>query len=212
MANEKPEPPNLSCPVTTDVDNSYYTDQQSHLNVARKDQFRLVIDIPNILKPYIKKENRYCHGGNLDKLQITIWGFQVPSIKVDTMQIKYGGQTLKFSSLARPAYPPQNIKFTVDNKYDNYWILWKWLDIQNDDMNSIFDGKGLKKSSTGHLGDYSTTFTVYALDEYDVNVAAWDFYGSFPIELGSIDIGSRNPQELESEFTFEFSQLKMRLV
>jgi hypothetical protein len=212
MANEKPEIPNLTCPVpVTDV-NGYFTSQQSQLNITRKDKFSLVMNIPNILKPILKKENRFCNGGNLERLQMSIWGFVVPEIQVNKIEQAYSGQTLKFSGLSRPSFAPVNVKFTIDNRFDNYFILYKWLDIQNDENYSQFDYKGLNPDSNAHLCDYSSIFSIYALDEYEKPTARWDYIGAFPTILGSIDASYRETSELESSFSFEFSQLKMSLL
>lgn len=213
MPNETPIAPDIACPITPVVASGYYTEEQSHLNVARNDKFMLIMDVPCILKPFLKKENRWCHGGNIDKLQLTIWGYEVPEVSVETIEVPYAGQVIKVSSLARPAYPPCNVNFTVDNRYDNYYLLWKWIDIQNNAESGTFDrGNLLNDRGTGRLPEYSTTITIIALDEYDKEVAAWDHSNAFVSKLGSIKANSRTPNELESTFSFDFSQLKMRLL
>lgn len=210
---EKPTRPDIDCEPTVQDQSGYYTSNQSQLNVTRKDKFLLIMDIPNVLKPLIKKENRSCNGGNLDRLEVSIWGFVVPEMKINTMEKPYAGQTLKFSGLSRPAFPPLNVNFTIDNRFDNYFILYKWLDLQNDDVASFYDAKKLGGgNSTGKLPEYSSTFTVYALDEYNNQTAKWDYYGAFPTSIGSIQSTYRQADELESNFTFEYSQTKMSLL
>ena len=212
MANEKPIVPNLTCPVSVTDENGYFTSQQSQLNVTRKDKFILVINVPDILKPILKKENRFCNGGNLERLQMSIWGFVVPELQVNKLEKPYNGQTLKFSNLSRPSYPAVNINFTVDNRFDNYFIIYKWLDVQNDESFSQFDYKGLNPNSNAHLCDYSSIFSIYVLDEYEKPTARWDYYGAFPTVLGSVNASYRESNELECNFSFEFSQLKMSLL
>lgn len=212
MANSRPVAPNLTCPVPKDDPAGYFTTQQSQLNVTRKDKFLLIIDIPPILKPLLQKEDRVCRGGNLDRLQMSIWGFVVPQISVNKMEVPYGGQISKFSGLSRPSYEPVTINFTIDNRFDNYYILYKWLDIQNDDSTSFFDQDNLRPCATGKGPDYKTIITVMALDEYDHPTAKWDYLGAFATNLGAINASYRDTNELESTFTFEFSQLKMSLL
>ena len=212
MSNNQPIAPNLTCPVSVTEPERYFTTQQSQLNITRQDKFVLVMNIPDILKPILKKENRSCNGGNLERLQMSIWGFVVPEIKINSFEKPYAGQTLKYSGLSRPAYPPVNVRFTVDNRFDNYFILYKWLDIQNDDNLSNFDGKELGNCSKGNLTDYSSIFSIYSLEEYDKPTARWDYSNAFPVSLGSIEASYRETKELECSFTFEFSQLKMSLV
>jgi hypothetical protein len=210
--NTKPATPNLICPDPTTAEDMYFTDNQSQLNVTRHDKFLLVMDVPAILKPILLKENRACHGGNLERLKMSIWGFVIPEIKVDVMDKPYGGQHLKFSNLSRPAYPPINVNFTIDNRFDNYFILYKWIDIQNDDTVSRFDGKGMNPDSQAKLCEYASTFTIFALDEYDKPTAQWDYIGAFPTSIKAVESNYRENKELESSFTFEFSQLKMSLL
>lgn len=212
MANTAPLIPNLTCPVPVTEEKGYFTNQQSQLNVTRKDKFILVINVPDILKPLLKKENRFCNGGNLERLQMSIWGFVVPEIQINKLEKQYNGQTLKFSNLSRPSYPAVNINFTVDNRFDNYFIIYKWLDIQNDDSLSQFDYKGLNPESNALLNEYSSIFSVYSLDEYEKPTARWDYYGAFPTLLGSINASYKESNELECSFSFEFSQLKMSLL
>jgi len=212
MANSRPVAPNLTCPVPKDDPAGYFTTQQSQLNVTRQDKFLLIIDIPPILKPLLQKEDRVCRGGSLDRLQMSIWGFVVPQISVNKMEVPYGGQISKFSGLSRPSYEPVTINFTIDNRFDNYYILYKWLDIQNDDSTSFFDQDKLRPCATGKGPDYKTIITVMALDEYDHPTAKWDYLGAFVTTLGAINASYRDTKELESTFTFEFSQLKMSLL
>lgn len=212
MSNTRPIVPNLTCPVPRDDPAGYFTTQQSQLNVTRKDKFLLIINIPPILKPLLQKEDRYCRGGNLERLQMSIWGFVVPEISINRLDISYGGQVAKFSGLSRPAYTPVSINFTIDNRFDNYFILYKWLDIQNDSTYSSFDKDELKPNAKGYGKDYKSTFTVIALDEYEKPTAKWDYSGAFLTNLGAINASYRESTELESTFTFEFSQLKMSLL
>jgi hypothetical protein len=212
MANSRPVAPNLTCPVPKDDPAGYFTTQQSQLNVTRKDKFLLIIDIPPILKPLLQKEDRFCRGGNLERLQMSIWGFVVPQISINKIDVSYGGQIAKFSGLSRPAYDAVSINFTVDNRFDNYYILYKWLDIQNNDTKGYFDADNLRPCSTGKGTDYKTTVTVMSLDEYEKPTAKWDYFGAFPTILGAINASYRDANELESTFSFEFSQLKMSLL
>lgn len=210
--NSRPVAPNLTCPVPTTVPDGYYTDQQSHLNVARKDKFMLIIDVPNILRPLLQKEDRYCRGGSIERLEFSIWGYVVPQISINKLEVPYGGQTAKFSGLSRPSYDPLTVNFTVDNRFDNYYILYQWLNIQNNESTSFFDGQRLDPASTGKGPDYKTIFTVLALDEYDKPTARWDYYGAFPTNLGAINVSDRETDELETTVTFEFTQIKMSLI
>lgn len=209
MPNEIPVRPNVDCPVPVIETAGYYDGNQSHTNVARKDKFRLIINIPKALRPLLAKESRSCHSGNLDKLTINIWGNVLPEISVPKIDKPMGSQTLKFSSFSRAPYPSILVNFTVDNKFDNYYILYKWLDYMSDEEEGSFDAKGF--GGTGKLGEYAETFTLLVLDEYENPVAAFDYIGAFPTALGNISYSMRDQGEVECSLTFDFSQLKMKL-
>lgn len=210
--NNIPQPPNVeeNCPyVIPEHPNIGYTNQQSELNVARVDRFKIVLDVPCLLQPILKKENRFCNGGNIDRLQMAIWGYVVPDIVVDIEEKPYAGQTLKFSKLSRASLPNVDVNFSVDNRFDNYFILWKWIELQNNAITSRPDSSGL-------LPDYATTFSVFSFDEYDNKnpVARWNYFGAFPVKIGALKADYRNTQksELETEFTFAYSQVQMQLL
>jgi len=209
MANEIPIPPDLSCPVPATDSSGYYDGNQSHTNIARKDKFRLVMNIPKALRPLLQKENRSCHGGNLDKLTINIWGNVLPEINVPKIDKPMGSQTLKFTSYSRASYPAILVNFTIDNKFDNYFILYKWLDYMSDEEEGSFDAKGF--GGNGKLPCYAETFTLQILDEYEAIVAEFEYYGAFPTTLGNINYSYRDQGEIECSFSFEFSQMKMKL-
>jgi hypothetical protein len=209
MANEIPVAPDLSCPIPEVNIPGYYDGNQSHTNISRKDKFRLVVNIPKALRPLLQKENRSCHGGNLDKLTINIWGNVLPEIAVPKIDKPMGSQTLKFSSYSRSPYPTIIVNFTVDNKFDNYYILYKWLDYMSDEETGEFDAKQL--GGNGLIPCYAEVFTLQVLDEYENAVAEFDYVGAFPTALGNINYSYRDAGEIECSFSFDFSQLKMKL-
>lgn len=108
---------------------------QSVLNKARKDKFLLVLDLPKVLKS-INSNTRSNDLVNLDKLQFSVYGSPVPNISVPEQSVNTYGQTYNVTGMTRPKYDPISVGFTVDNNYDNYWVLWKWLSILNDPKKS----------------------------------------------------------------------------
>lgn len=111
---------------------------QSVLNKARKDKFLLVLDIPKVLKK-INSNYRSNNLINLDKLQFSVYGTLVPKISVPNETLNVYGQAYNVTSQYRPQYNPISIGFNVDNNFDNYWVLWKWLSILNNPMESGMD-------------------------------------------------------------------------
>jgi len=202
--NKTPVAPDLdSICVPDEVLPTYYTSNQSTINASRKDKFILVMDIPCTLKPFFQKENRICHGGNLDKLRFGVWGSVIPDVAINKIEVPYGGQTLKFSGNSRPAYPAITCNFTVDNNYDNYYVLWKWIDIQNGALDGL---------SEERIPAYATTITIYPLDEYEKPVAEFVYFDAFITGIAGITKSYRDASETETSFTFDFSQMTMKLI
>ena len=103
---------------------------QSILNKARKDKFLLVLDIPKILKD-INSNTRSNNLVNLDKLQFSVYGTMVPKISVPSEALNEYGQSYNVTSMSRPNYQPVSVSFNIDNNFENYWVLWKWLEVLN---------------------------------------------------------------------------------
>lgn len=108
---------------------------QSILNKARKDKFLLILDIPKVLKD-LNSNTRSNNLVNLDKLQFSVHGSVVPKVSVPNQSLNTYGQAYNITSMTRPPYNPINVNFNVDNNFDNYWVLWKWLAILNDPQKS----------------------------------------------------------------------------
>ena len=204
MSNKKPSPPDIddSCPISETV-TPYNTTSESVLNVSRKDKFILVLDLPHTLKPLLANQSRFCNRGDFMRLQFSVWGAVIPEISINKIEAPFSGQTLKFSGNSRPSYPAVTCNFTIDNKYENYYLLWKWLDIQN----GAEDG-----FSEERIKDYATTIELYALDEYNKPAASFLFTDAFITSIGGINKSYRDAGENESSFTFDFSQLFMKLI
>ena len=114
----------------------------------------------------------------------------------------------------------------MDNRFNNWWVLWKWLDFINNAKTSTFDnsdlvtqtkyqtsnGETFITSSAGSLQSYQTNITVYGLDEYNEKKIQWNFYKSFITSLNGITYNYRDPELIESSFTFSFSQLTAELL
>lgn len=188
--------------------------QESDLNTARTNKFILVIDLPNCFR---KLEDtgtgRGCTLFRTKKLQMNVFGNIMPEMEIESLSVPGWGQTPKVSTLARPAWKPININFTIDSKYENYYTIYKWMDLMNDALEGGFDPKNLLDDAKGRLADYSTTFSLYALGEYNEPKTRWNMFGAFPVSLGSINFNKRgDPTEIECDFTYEFSFLKMELL
>ena len=118
---------------------------QSQLNKSRLDKFLLVLNLPPALKDISKKYlgDRQNNVIIDDSLQFSVYGAIVPQVQVPEISQGYAGQFYKVSSNNRPAYDNVTVNFTIDNEFNNYWLLYKWLDLLNDDSLSQFNGKDI---------------------------------------------------------------------
>ncbi len=192
--------PNIACPVPAPEVPTYYNSEQSQLNVARKDKYQLVFDVPCGLRDHLKKQD--CNRLQLERLQLMIWGHVIPETSVPKLEKKFGGQTFTFSSNSRPAYPTANVNFTVDSLMNNYMLLRKWLDLQNDSKN------GLSTQSDS----YKTNLSIFMLGEYEKPIVEFVYVGAHITSIGGINVSSRDAGEMESTFSFDYSQFHMNPV
>lgn len=187
--------------------------KQSVLNKAKKDKFLLVFQLPNALLESNARENpdrldeKIVH----DSLQFSIFGTVVPTVQVNTIEQQYSGQVFKFSGFHRPQYSNVQINFVIDNQFNNYWVIYKWINLMNHNREAFFN-KDQDLSIRSPFQDYSTNFTVYGLDEYDNRKIQFDYIGVVPVSLGAINYNYQDPTQIDSTFEFSFSQLNTKLL
>jgi hypothetical protein len=192
---------------------------QSALNRSRSDKFILVVDIPKMLKDtydrVLQSENR------ADSIQFTIFGSPVPDIKIPAIEIPYGGQVYKSSSLSRPSYNDLNIKFLVDNGYKNYWVLWKWLNLFNDFKQSktkltesinvpVLNDEPIYLKNP--MVDFTSKISIFGIDEYNNKIISFSYTNAFPISLGEISFDNQTANEIVCNVSFAFNQLHVDLL
>lgn len=203
---------------------------QSILNKSRTDKFILAMNTPNCLRDTSTKSERSTHQKSFktvmpDSMQYSIYGSIVPSVNIPAVEVPQYGQTVKISSHNRNAYDDVSVSFTVDNEFNNYWYIWRWLDIINDSNTSRYDGRKVSQSrpptptvnseqeNPPHLmEDYQTDMTLFGINEYNKNAIKFTYTKSFPVTLGDITYSYRDVSEIESSFTFSFTQLLVELL
>ena len=183
---------------------------QAMLNKTRRDKFIMVVTPPDALKPILNQYARANRYVNMESFQFSVYGIVVPTISIPEVEAKYGGQTMKVTSYTRPSYGNVAVNFTVDNLYNNYWFIYTWLKTLNDDKVGIPNVRS--PNSDPKLNDYSTTITVYGLDEYNNNKIKFEYTGAVPVELGGINYNYRDSGEAESTFSFSFFQFHATLI
>lgn len=187
--------------------------QQAILNKASEDKFLLVLNLPPILKSINTPKGRASNAINLDTLQFSVEGSIVPSIIVPDIDIPFAGQQAKVTSYSRESYPKNRIRFTVDNRFNNYWILWKWLDVLNDSKLSLYNQDNLPDtSSIRGLHNYQTNITIFALDEYNTKLVEFKYHKAFITGLGGIEYDYQKSGQIVSYFEYAYNQFYMDLL
>ena len=188
--------------------------QQSVLNRPGKDKFILVLNLPPILRKRLTNDELL----NIDPLQISIFGTVVPPAQVPANEVRFGGQSYNVSSYSRPNYPPLPVNFIIDNKFRNYWVLWKWLQILNDPESSFYTGTDPKletwrdRLESGIVTEYQTNFSVIGLNEYNQYTVEFIFKNAFITNLGGINYDYNDTELIKSSAEFQFSQLDVKLL
>jgi hypothetical protein len=166
------------------------SNNQSFLNKSRLDKFLMVFQIPQALKKIDSKTERRTFNLNEDAFQFSVYGSVVPEITVPSIQIGYAGSNLYNSSHAKEPYPPVTVNFTVDNEFNNYWTIYKWLDLMHDEKEGLYDVDGL--SIDERFASYQTDMTLYGLDEYDNKRIEFTYTKAFPINVGAMNYNYRD--------------------
>lgn len=174
---------------------------QSPLNLSSKDKFILVLNLPLALRRLRASDPSI----DIDTIQMSVFGTVVPQISVPAIDERHSGQSVKFSSLARPEYAPLAVSFIVDNKYQNYYLLWRWLNIYNEAFTSMYNS--LNKPEAANETEYQTTFSLFALNEYNKPAIEFRFHNAFITSLGPINYNYKDAEQVEASAEFTFNQL-----
>lgn len=174
---------------------------QSPFNKARQDKFLINFELPKLLKAH--KNSKFFD----EYTQFSCYKANVPEISVEAKQVAYAGQHLAISTHTRPAYAPLTINFNVDNRWKNYFTIYNWINVQNDDALSYITTEIFGDLPEGEiLKHYITDLSITQLDEYDVPVVKWTYLGAFPSKLSQIDVNQQDSNEIQMTATFNYSQ------
>lgn len=185
--------------------------KQSILNKSRTDKFLLVFDIPPILKTFSQtRETAREEVVIPDSVQFSIFGTLVPEITVPAIENRYAGNTLYISSNSKNSYPPVNVKFAVDNEYNNYWTIYQWLNLLHDEKEGRYNANNIVVDD--NFNDYQTNLTIYGLDEYDNKKIKFTYTKAFPTSIDALDYNYQESGEIVSGFVFVYSQMHVELI
>ena len=183
--------------------------RQSFLNKARTDKFRIMIPLPPVLRNKDTRLVRSAEYVDKDSINFSIFAINIPTIAVEPLDLKFGGQTPRVSSMVRTAFDPVDVKFVVDNMYANYWLLYTWLNLLHDEKT----GHMIKTNGSSQpIDQWTTNIKVTGIDEYNESVIEYTFTNCVPQELGAISYNYQETNEIESSFKFRFHQLKVKIV
>ena len=187
--------------------------KQSVLNKSRADKFLLIFDIPPILKNMEKPWISDTSNNHIitDSVQFSIFGTAVPEITVPAVEVRNVGSTLYVSSHSKNSYPPVTVDFKIDNEYRNYWVIYQWLNL----LHSQYEGRYNERefpTDDLNFGDYQTNLTIYGKDEFNNNKIKFTYTKAFPTTLEAITYNYQTPDEIQSGFTFVYSQLHTEII
>ena len=188
--------------------------QQSHLNKSKKDKFVLVLTLPPLMQKLNTTEQRNNKKIQLNSLQFSVYGSIVPRIQVPAVEARYSGSTIHISSHSHPTYAPITINFTIDNRFNNYWVIYTWLNAlrdQNEGVYGIVDAANTFDKSV-NLNDYSTDMTIYGKDEMNTDIISWTYKRAFPIALSEINYNYKDSGEIEASCEFAFHEVIVNLL
>jgi hypothetical protein len=198
----------------------YYKNMiQAPLNRSRNDKFIMVLDLPKALKS--KYSSTIGSNFDINPIQFSIYGAPISPISVPAIDVAFGGQVYKASSMTRQAYDPLNVKFLVDNGYKNYWTLWNWINLFNDVKKSSSNITTVPNGShtndvinkmSNPMSDYTSKFTIYGLDEFNNKIISFEYTNAFPTTLSEIGFSNQDASEMNSTVTFVFNQLHVNLI
>lgn len=188
---------------------------QSVLNKVRTDKFLMTLTLPKAIREINVSEARSNNSVMQQSLQFSVFGVVVPAIVVDPIEIPFSGQSLNFTSFKRPDYANVNVNFKLDNEYNNYWVIYKWINLVNNYKEGFFyaerpglrNGPGLEP-----YAEYATDITIQGLDEYNEKKIQFTYVGAIPVSLGEINYNYQSSDEISSNFEFAFSQLHTKLL
>lgn len=185
---------------------------QTPLNRSRNDKFILVLDLPVALKR--KVDLTLEENFKINPLQLSIYGSPVPAINIPSIDVGFGGQVYKTSTFSRPAYDPLTLRFLIDNGYKNYWVIWNWLNLLNNFKNSESTAHTIDEANSylkHPMSDYTSSFTIYGLDEFNNKIISFKYTNAFPTQLSEINFSNQEINEINSNVTFAFNTLEVKL-
>jgi hypothetical protein len=175
--------------------------KQTLLNQSRRDKFLLVLDIPSALRKFYYIEEKR---NSADTVQFTVIGSPVPVISIPSLELKHTGQSFHVSTHSRPAYTPLTVNIIIDNEFNNYWLLWSWLNLFNDEKTGMPSYQNIK--------NLITKFTIFVLDEYNNRIMSFKYNDVFITGMSELNFSYQEDGMITSAITFAFNQMHVERI
>lgn len=183
---------------------------QSSLNRTYKDKFLLTFALPDALRDIRTNYVRLNEKAYLSKeaIEFSLYGINVPEVTTRSENVPYSGSSIYISSHTRQPYTPVTIKYHIDNRFANYYVIYEWLNFIYDANKGYFDAQNISKNHS--IAAYQTNISIAALDNYNNPTVQWIFTHAFPSQLSAIDYTYSDANEIDCSATFEFAQMFVR--
>lgn len=183
----------------------------SPLNKTYEDKFYFLFKLPDALRNLKSEYNQRLQGAGItkDSIRFSLIDVEIPQITVKAESIKYGGGGVYRSTHSIDPYDPVTITFKIDDKYNNYFVIYEWLNFIRNENLGYFDAQELAEKP-GRIGTYSTNMSVVTLDPYNNEVSQHIFTHAFPTSLSSIKLNYQNTGEIACTATFVFTQMYVK--
>ena len=175
---------------------------QAILNKARVNKFILILNLPEKLK-----NNELF---SIKELQFSVIGSLIPEIEINSELLKFSGQKMNIPGYTRNTYSDLVIRFNIDNEWKNYLAVYNWINLFNDDKESILDKENIldlnKINMSKKYQKLVATQTIIGLDEYNNRLIKFTYTDAYPTKLKNIDFDYTKGDEINCSATFKFNQ------
>lgn len=210
--------------------------QNSFLNTNRKDKFLLVVTPPPVLLDYLKDKGLDEVQFNLFSAPVPkvsvpsiTESYQGQSLKI-TSQSREPYDPISVSFTIDSGYKNywfllqwlnamNNEKESGMDPHFNNYKLYDQIDKFNPNSSLTDVPTEIQSELVSNLkngqpiyNDYKTDITAYGLDEYNNQIIKFIFTQAFVTSVEQIDYNYRDGTNLDSAFTFEFSQFQAELL
>lgn len=182
----------------------------SPLNKTYEDKFYFLFKLPDALRNLRSKYATRLHDAGItkDSIRFSLIDAEIPQMVIKSQNVKQAGGGIYLSTHTIDEYDPVTITFKIDEKYNNYFVIYEWMNYIRNENKGYFDSENLSK--VANLTAYGTNMSIVTLDPYNHEVSQHIFTYAFPTSLSSIKLNYQNTGEIVCSATFVFTQMYLR--